>query len=72
MINFQRYLIKERIRLKIKEKESVDSNCKIWNLILGLVYFALPNLGNTKPPVLRWRVSGILVPLQVELSASDP
>lgn len=33
---------------------------------------ALPNLGNTKPPVLRWRVSGILVPLQVELSASDP
>ena len=62
MINFQRY----------SNKVSEDRKFKIRDLILGLVYFSLPNLGNTKPPVLRWRVSGILVPLQVELSASDP
>lgn len=33
---------------------------------------ALPTQGYTKPPVLRWRVSGILVPQQAELSGALP
>ena len=42
----------------------------LWFVLTG--YYDLPIQGHLRSPVLRWRICGILVPLQTETSESVP